>query len=308
MSVAILFNQKESAEWFEKLQALLPETKVEVYPAIEHFDEVEFIATWKPHLGYVNEFPNLKVVQSVGAGIDHLLHTPIPSSTKICRIVDPALKQEMFEHVLACILSSMKKILPYYQAQKEKKWHPVAYQSINATTITVLGLGEIGKLVAEKLAILGFCVKGWSNSKKELDGIQSFAGKDELELAVKESHFVVNILPLTAETENILNADLFSSFSPKTVLINVGRGAHLVENELIDALNNGQISEAYLDVFREEPLPKNHVFWTMNQIYITPHIASVTNASTALNQVADNYKRMKRKQTLMNEVSLTRGY
>jgi glyoxylate/hydroxypyruvate reductase len=308
MSVLLIFNQKPSEEWQQKLSELLPETKVEVYPDVENPNDVEFIATWKPHVGYINEFPNLKVVQSVGAGIDHLLHTPIPENIKVTRIVDPALKQDMFEHVLACVMASMKKLMHYQQNQFDKKWEPTVYKSINETTITILGLGEIGKLVAEKLIAVGFKVKGWSNSKKEISGLSSFSGQSELKSALSDSDFIVNILPLTKETEGILNQHFFELCSDNTVLINVGRGAHLVEDDLLKAIEKSKIAEAYLDVFKEEPLPTTHPFWADKHVFATPHIASITNANTALQQVADNYGNMKSDKVLLNQVSLKRGY
>lgn len=308
MSVAIIFNQKPIDDWFDKLAELLPETKVEIYPEIENPNDVEFIVTWKPHVGYVNEFPNLKVVQSVGAGIDHLLHTPIPSTINITRIVDPALKHDMFEHVLTCVLTSIKNILPYYKAQLDKNWRPTSYKTIAETTVTILGLGEIGKDVAIKFVNLGFTVKGCSNSSKNIEGVESFSGLNELENAISQTDFIINILPLTAQTEGILNEQFFEFCSDDTVLINVGRGGHLVENDLLTAIKNNKIKEAYLDVFIEEPLPENHPFWTNSQVYVTPHIASMTNANTALEQVADNYKRMKNNETLLNQVSIERGY
>ncbi|WP_291047275.1 MULTISPECIES: 2-hydroxyacid dehydrogenase [unclassified Empedobacter] len=308
MSLALIFNQKSTEEWQRNLQELLPDTKVEVYPNISNLEDVEFIATWKPHKNYVAEFPNLKVVQSVGAGIDHLLHTKIPDSIKVTRIVDPALKQEMFEHVLACVMTSMKNLLTYYKDQVRKEWKPTIYQNIKETTITILGLGEIGKLVAEQFVALGFQVKGWSNSPKNINGVESFSGKEGLNAAISKTNFIVNILPLTDDTEGILNKDFFKECSVHAVLINVGRGAHLVEKDLLIAIEEKQIKEAYLDVFVEEPLPENHPFWTNENVYVTPHIASVTNATTALKQVADNYNRMKNNETLLNEVSLERGY
>lgn len=308
MSVALLFNQKPTEEWQRNLQKLLPETKVEVYPIISNPEDVEFIATWKPHKDYIKEFPNLKVVQSVGAGIDHLLHTEIPDSVKVTRIVDSALKQEMFEHVLACVMTSMKNLLTYHKDQLQQKWIPKNYTSIHETTITILGLGEIGKLVAERFVALGFRVKGWSNSQKNINGVETFVGKEGLNSAIANTDFIVNILPLTTETESILNYKFFNQCSKQTVLINVGRGAHLVEKDLLIAIDEKQIKEAYLDVFREEPLPENHPFWSNKNIYITPHIASVTNATTALQQVATNYKKLKNMETLENEVSLDKGY
>lgn len=308
MSVAILFQYKEIGDWFKNLKALLPDTKIEVYPDIENYEEVEFLVTWKPYQNYMNDFPNLKVVQSVGAGIDHLLHTPISDQVQVTRIVDPTLKQDMFEHVLSCVMAEMKNLLPYYKEQEQKVWNPQNYLSINQTTICILGLGEIGRLVAEKLVLLGFNVKGWSNSAKEINGVDAYFGENGLIEAVKNANFVVNILPLTETTRGILNVDLFNLFTIPTTLINVGRGGHLKDDDLIEAINNGQVKSAYLDVFHQEPLNEDHPFWLNKSIYITPHIASITNPETAILQVVDNYKRLKKNEVLQNIVDLKRGY
>lgn len=308
MSIAILFQHKEIGDWYDKLQALLPSTKVEVYPEIENFEEVEFLVTWKPYQNYIQDFPNLKVIQSVGAGIDHLLHTAIPKEVLITRIVDPTLKQDMFEHVLTCIMAEMKNILPYYKEQELIEWKPKPYLSIKETTVAVLGLGEIGGVVAEKLALLGFQVKGWSKSAKNIPGVIGFNGEKGLKEVVKDAHFVVNILPLTEDTIGILNADLFNQFTIPTTVINVGRGGHLNEDDLIPAITEGKVKAAYLDVFQQEPLPKEHGFWKNSSIYVTPHIASITNPETAILQVVDNYNRLRNNEIVLNQVDLVRGY
>ena len=308
MSIALLFNQKDTKEWEIKLRDLLPKTKIEVYPNIDNTEDVEFLITWKPHENYVNEFPNLKVVQSVGAGIDHLLHTPLDSKIKIARIVDENLKHDMFEHVLTCILASMKNF-PFYQIDKGNKiWEPKSYKSINKTEITILGLGEIGKFVAEKLYHLGFIVNGWSNSAKDLDNISSFYGENQFYKSVESADFIINLLPLTPVTENILNASFFNSCKPNSVLINVGRGRHLNEIDLLNALEMHQIKAAYLDVFTEEPLNETHPFWTNNKVFITPHVASLTNVNSAIHQIIDNYVKFKQGEKLNHEVDLKRGY
>lgn len=308
MSIAILFNQKSTEEWFNRLTDLLPNEKIEVYPAIENFSAVKFLITWKPHQDYINEFPNVKVVQSVGAGIDNLLHTKLPKDVVVTRIVDPALQQDMYEHVLSCILASMKNIIPYYNNQLENNWQPKNYLTIENSTITVLGLGEIGGFVAQKLDCLGFKVKGWSKSKKEIEGINTFYGEDGLENAINQTNFIVNILPLTNETQGILNESFLSKVSVSTVLINVGRGGHLVDEALVKAIDTNQIKEAYLDVFYQEPLSKSHPFWQHPSIYITPHIASITNPETAILQVVDNYRLLQEEKDLNFIVDLKRGY
>ena len=307
MSIAIVFNQKQTEEWENQLKELLPNELIEVYPAISNYEKVEFVSTWKPAPDVFIKFPNLKCIQSVGAGVDQLLGIELPTDVAVTRIVDQNLAQDMFEHVLTCIMNSMKNFSQYHNDQLEKIWNPKNYLSIKDTTVTILGLGQIGQLVASKLIQLGFKVKGWSNSFKSIDGVESFVGEEQLQGALTGTNFVVNILPLTSKTERILDHQLFQHLN-QAVLINVGRGKHLNEEDLLLAIEKRQIKEAYLDVFDVEPLPENQVFWNNESIYITPHIASITNPSTAILQVVENYKRLKKGEDLLNVVDLSKEY
>ncbi|WON92379.1 glyoxylate/hydroxypyruvate reductase A [Sphingobacterium sp. Lzh-3] len=308
MSIALLLNSARAEEWKAEIAKHLPEVKVEIYPEIENYEAIEFALCWKPDVNYYTHFPNLKVIQSGGAGIDHLFPNKIPAQLHVCRIIDPMLKSDMFEHILTCLMYAMKNFSAYTAGKKQQHWQPLVYKSNGETSVTILGLGEIGAYVAERLVQLGFQVKGWSSSPKELSGVVSFTGQEGLGSAVENSDFVVNILPLTDITRGILDRNLFNLCTRGTILINVGRGEHLVENELLEAIDKGQIAEAYLDVFHQEPLPKEHPFWSCSSIFITPHIASRTNISSSVQQVVDNYKRMIQGQALLNEVSLKKGY
>lgn len=308
MSIALMFNNKDPKEWQLEISRLLPETKVEVYPEIENFKDVDFLISWKPEKNYFTHYPNLNVIQSIGAGIDHLMPNTLPKHIKVARIIDPMLKEDMFEYVLTCLLSSMKNIPSYFENKQQKTWSPLKYSSIYETCVTILGLGEIGSFVAMKLVDLGFNVKGWSNSVKSLKNVESYKGNDELHLAVNDADFVVNILPLTNLTEGILNKKLFENCKKGSVLINVGRGEHLIESDLLEFIENKRFSESYLDVFSQEPLPIDHPFWKCNRIFITPHTASMTNIKSSVQQIVENYERMKQKKDLLNEVSLKRGY
>ncbi|WP_312336887.1 glyoxylate/hydroxypyruvate reductase A [Sphingobacterium sp.] len=308
MSIALILNRARAEEWKVEINKYLPEIKVEIFPEIENYDTVEFALCWKPEIDYYTHFPNLKVIQSGGAGIDHLFPKDIPSHLHICRIIDPMLKSDMFEHVLTCLMHSMKKFSAYIKGQEKKHWRPLLYKSIGETKVTILGLGEIGGYVAERLAQLEFKVNGWSSSPKNLQGVSSFTGMDELSAAVEDADFVVNVLPLTDATKGILNHSLFNMCREEAVLVNVGRGEHLVENDLLDAIAEKQIAEAYLDVFHQEPLPQDHPFWDCPPIVITPHVASRTNIGSSVLQVVDNYRRMTDGRPLLNEVSLKKGY
>lgn len=308
MSIALILNSVRAEEWKSEINKHLPEIKVEIYPEIENYNEVEFALCWKPIRGYHTHFPNLKVIQSGGAGIDHLLPGTIPPHIHTCRIIDPMLKSDMFEHVLTCLLHSMKNFSAYTAHKETAHWQPLVYRSIGQTRLTILGLGEIGSHVAEGLIQLGFNVNGWSNSDKKMDGLSSFTGMDGLYAAVENTDFIINVLPLTDATSGILNRRLFNQCPRGTVLINVGRGDHLVEDDLLEAIDKGQIAGAYLDVFHQEPLSQDHPFWECASIFISPHVASRTNIGSSVIQVVDNYRRMKEGLPLLNEVSLEKGY
>ncbi|WP_437919962.1 2-hydroxyacid dehydrogenase [Sphingobacterium sp. LRF_L2] len=308
MSIALIFSNRDPQNWQVEISKFLPETKVEIYPEIENFDEVEFIVSWKPHVDYFADFPNLKVIQSSGAGIDHLLPESLPKHIRVCRIVDPKLKSDMFEHVLACLMHAIKNFSAYTVDKIKKEWNPQRYKTIEETEVTILGLGELGKYVAEGLVKLGFRVKGWSNSKKDIADVTSFAGLEELKSAIDDTDFIVNILPLTESTAGILNKDFFKLCRSGTVLINVGRGGHVVEDDLQEAIESKHIKGAYLDVFNLEPLPEDHIFWKCENIFITPHVASMTNVVSSVQQVVENYTRMIDEGPLLNEVSLEKGY
>jgi glyoxylate/hydroxypyruvate reductase A len=309
MSIAIIFNHKDPAPWKKELEKNLPDTLVEIFPDITDKQQVEFILCWKPMPGLLAEFPEVKVIQSVGASADHILNTQrLKPEVIISRIVDQNLSIDMFEYLLAIILVKLKNMEQYAADKKNKVWKPAAYKGIADTTITVLGLGQIGGYVGQKLAQMNFNVKGWSASEKSIDGITSFHGPEGFQEAVKEADFLINLLPLTTETKDIIGYNSLTLLRKGATLINAGRGEHLVEKDLIDLLDAEHLSTAYLDVFRTEPLPDHHPFWQHPKIFITPHIASITKIHSAALLVADNYKRLSNKQQLLYTVLPNKGY
>jgi glyoxylate/hydroxypyruvate reductase A len=309
MSILIIFENKDSGPWEKILKEKLPNTLIEVYPKVKDSSTVNFVICWKPKNNVLSKFPNVKVIQSVGASIDHITNSQkISNSTIISRIVDKQLSIDMWEFLVAVVLSEIKNLPDYANQQKLKIWKQHQYQSIKNTTIAILGLGEIGGLVAENFANLGFKVKGWSSSKKEISNVHSFSGEHEFDDFLENSNFLINLLPLTKQTEGILNEKILQKLTTGTFLINVGRGEHLIDKDLIKLLDSSHLSGALLDVFHEEPLPKNHPFWTHPKIKITPHIASLTNVESVINQVIENYQRFINNQELLHTVSIQKGY
>ena len=308
MSILLIFENKNVEPWEKALKEKLPNTTIEVYPNIKDKDVVDFVICWKPIKNVFEQFPNIKVIQSVGAAVDHITSTQTINNSTITRIVDERLSNDMWEFLLAIVLSELKNTRTYLKQQAQNAWKQQDYRTINDMTISILGLGKIGGYVAEKFAQIGFKVKGWSNSKKQISKVTSYDGENEFDSFLNNSNFLINLLPLTDQTKGILNKKTFRKLPKDSFLINVGRGEHLVEDDLINSLDDSKLSGAFLDVFLNEPLPKEHPFWKHAKIQITPHVASLTNVATSIEQITENYNRFLKKEKLLNVVSLKKGY
>jgi glyoxylate/hydroxypyruvate reductase len=309
MSIVLIFNNKDPKPWVQSLKKKLPKTAISVYPEVTNPEAVTFVVCWKADKNVLKKFPNLAVIQSVGASIDHITRNQTVHKNQIVtRIVDDNLSNDMWEFLLAAVMSNLKNMDLYSRQKSEKKWQQTGYHSLKHTTISIIGLGQIGALVAEKFAALGFVVKGWSTSPKNISNVACYAGQDELNTFLNDTDFLINILPLTAATENFLDKTVLKQIKKGGFLINVGRGEHLVEQDLVELLEVGHLSGALLDVFRVEPLPQDHVFWTLPKIQITPHVASLTNVASATTQIAENYKNFKSGKVLQHVVSIEKGY
>jgi glyoxylate/hydroxypyruvate reductase A len=242
----------------------------------------------------------------MGAGVDHILSDQsIPSHIPIVRIVDEKLTYSMTNYALMGILNYHRQIFRYQINQKMKIWD-MSNPEIDIH-VGVMGVGALGGDLVDKLLYMDIPVSGYGNSTKSGLNYPYYFG-DQLNDFLDQVNVIVCMLPLTPQTENILNIRLFENCKKGTYLINVARGRHLVEEDLLEALDKGYLSGALLDVYRKEPLPKEHPFWERNEITITPHIASVTNPDAAAPQIIDNYKRLKNSQPLINQINLTLGY
>jgi len=309
MSIILLFENKDVIPWKKALEEKLPFATIEVYPNIKDKETVDFVICWKPQTDVFKHFPNIKVIQSIGASIDHITNSQTLHKDQILtRIVDKKLSEDMWEFLLTLVLSELKTKRTYIAQQRDKVWRQHPYTSITNTTVSILGLGQIGSHVARKFADIGFKVKGWSNSTKHIPKIKSYSGKNEFHAFLKSSDFLINLLPLTTETEGILNKNTFQKLPKSAFIINVGRGEHLIEEDLIEQLSTSMLSGAFLDVFREEPSPEEPPFWNHPKIEITSHVASLTNVQTATGQIVENYSRFLKNEELLNTVSLNKGY
>lgn len=306
MSLLIISPNRDPGAWVEALKKEALELEVETYPDVREPEAVEFVLSWKHPHGVFKQFPNLKVISSIGAGIDHIISDPeIPSHIRITRVVDRQLTEDMSIFMLSLVLEHLRNLSFHHCS---RSWESKMYQRPGELQVGIMGMGVLGTAVAKRLKMNGFQVAGWSKTSKELPDINNFHSEEQLPAFLKNSNILVCLLPLTSETENILSKELFEKLPKNAYLINVARGKHLVENDLLEAIENGRLAGASLDVFREEPLPRDHAFWDHPKIKITPHIASITSPSSVAPQIIENYRNMKNQRSLSNKVSRETEY
>ncbi|MEX2476795.1 MAG: glyoxylate/hydroxypyruvate reductase A [Gracilimonas sp.] len=309
MSLLLVAKKRDFTSLKEALLEKDPNLDVEIWPRVENKERVQFAVCWNHPNEVLGNYPNLKAVSSLGAGVNHLLEDEsLSSDIPICRLITGSLQEQMAEYVLNAITNYRLHIDQYREQKKKGIWEQKSSIPKKYSAVGIMGLGEMGTNVSTLLSKHGYPVFGWSRSKKNIDGVTSFAGKDQLENFLSETNILVNLLPLTDETESILDLDLFKKLKKPAYLINVGRGNHLVEEDLIYAFDMDLLKGACLDVFEEEPLPQNHSFWNRKQIMITPHIAAITPAKEAAEVLVENYKRAMSGMNLMYEVDREKGY
>ena len=309
MAVVLRVVPARAQWWLETMQGLLPELECRLWDDAGDPAEIEYAVVWKPPPGGLKAFPNLKCIVSIGAGVDHVFADPeLPPGVPIIRTVGPGLRQRMGEYVCLHVLR-FHRDLPHSQAsQATQSWDPRIVPPAPDRRVGVMGLGNMGRFCAEALAFLGFDTAGWSKSLKIIPGIDCFDGAAGMDAFLGRSEILVNLLPLTPETDGILSRELFAGLPRGACLINAGRGEHLVEEDLIAALDSGQIGGATLDVFRTEPLPRGHPFWTHPKILVTPHTASLIDPLAGGKLIAENLRRFIRGEPVPDMVDLAKGY
>jgi len=309
MSISIICTNKDAQPWVAALQQLDAKLDLQVWPNDTRKADVEFALCWNHPEGSLQDYPNLRCICSMGAGIDHLLNDALfPKDIPLVRIVDPFLAQSMFEYIATAVLHYFRDFDRYKIQQQKKIWQPLPPKSITQATVGIMGLGKLGEYAATKLSAMGFRVLGWSRSKKSINGVTCYTGNEQLGEFLAQANTLVCLLPLTSATRGILNTELFNQLPIGACLVNVARGEHLVDADLLSSLDSGQLRGACLDVFKEEPLPPAHPFWQHPQIQLTPHCSSITDPVSVAPQVLKNYRRMKNTLPLLNQVDPFRGY
>lgn len=309
MPLSLICPTKDPAPWVAAIKAIAPEIDLRIWPEDNNKADITFALVWAQPQGIFSQYPNLRVISSMGAGVDNLLQdTSIPQQATVVRMVDPRLVSQMGDYVLAAVLNHVRQFPDYSRYQQQQQWQPLRPRNVDEVTVGVMGIGQIGSAVATRLSQAGFQVVGWSRSPKTLANVRVSVGQQQLPDFLAASKILVCLLPLTAETENILSTTTLRQLPKGAYVINVARGNHLMETDLLSLLDNNHLAGACLDVFRQEPLPPGHPFWSHPKITITPHIASLTDPVSVAPQIVDNYRRMLAGQPLLNQVDTQRGY
>lgn len=305
----IFYSPINPAElWGPELKKHIPDLDFRVWDEPGDPAEIDMALCWKPPLGGLAKFPNLKIIFSMAAGVDHLFYDPDLPDVPVVRMVEPSLTAGVAEYIVLHVMRHHKDQLRFAEQQRAKVWEEYFAPPAWTRRVGILGLGVLGGTAAGMLKGIGFQLAGWSRSPKQVDGVESFHGPDQLGDLVARSDILVSILPKTPETEDVLNAALFAKMPKGASLINCGRGNQLVEQDLLDALESGQVSQATLDVFREEPLPAGDPFWSHPKITVTPHSGGDPFPETAAKAVAENIMRFRNGEPLPNIAHPEDGY
>jgi len=308
MSILLISKTRDMKPFRDALLDLDNNLDVDIWPGIKSNERVNFAVAWNHPKNQFSNFPNLRVISSLGAGVDHLLDDEsIGKHVVLTRVVAPKLTEQMCDYATMTILNMIRHTQKYTYQQEKAEWNPINHFSKENLNIGIMGLGQLGKRVAMRLINNGFKVSGWSKSEKSIPEVRTFKDK-ELDSFLATTNVLVCLLPLTSDTEGILDLNIFKNLAKPSFLLNVARGEHLVEEDLIYALDMNLLNHATLDVFQKEPLPDSHPFWGRDRITITPHIASLTDPAESAELILDNYKRMLSGQKLLNTVDLDKEY
>jgi glyoxylate/hydroxypyruvate reductase len=312
MSIVLIgdFSAATYETWRARLAPHMPPSETLVLaPHVTDKSAVDVALAANPPWGQLATYPNLRFVQSLWAGVDGLLGDPaLPRNITLARLVDPAMAQSMAEGAIAAVLYLHRQFPAYLQQQASHTWRQQPQPVAAHRKVSVLGFGKMGEPVARGLADLGFQVRAWGQNPRIDTGVAYYSGEAGLQEVLAETQILINLLPLTAATTGILNADLFSRLPAGAALINLGRGGHLKDDDLLAALQKRHLSHAVLDVFHQEPLPADHPFWAHPQVTVLPHVAATTDPESAGPIALQNVAAFRAGRPLVGLVSVARGY
>ena len=315
MSAFLIVTPTWDAEpWGKALQKVAPKLDIRLWPNVGHVEDIAYAAAWLPPPDELKRFPNLKVIFSLGAGVDAILGDPtLPSGIPIVRVNDADLTNRMSEYVMQHVLMHHRQQRRIDENQRNKIWDQFPQHAASAMTVGIMGMGVLGADAARKLSIMGFNVVGWSRNAKHIEGVKSFAGSSEFDQFLGETDILVSLLPATADTDGIINRALISKLSRRgpfgaPIVINAGRGRAQVEDDILACLDSGELYAATLDVFRKEPLSIESRLWSHPRVTLTPHMAADSDPETICRYVYAQIERFERGEALVNVVDRLNGY
>jgi len=306
MKITFCCTDTKAEPWLQGLQAAMPQAHLSVWqPGAPVAD---YAVVWAPPQQFMDEQRGIRALFNIGAGVDGLLQRRLPPGALVVRLDDAGMAVQMAEYVCHAVIRHFREFDQYEASMRAGQWAYRKPRLRQDLPVGVMGLGVLGERVAKALAQFEFPVNGWSRSPKAIDGIRTFSGQDGFHDFLAASRVLVNLLPLTPDTQNILNRDTLSRLQPGGYLINVARGAHLVEDDLLALLDSGHLAGATLDVFRTEPLPAGHPFWTHPRIVATPHTSARTLRDESIAQIAGKIGALQRGEAIAGVVDPGRGY
>ena len=313
MRILFYMTHADAAAWLHDFARALPDADLREWQP-DDTEQADFAVVWRPPREMLAGRDDLRAIFNLGAGVDAILaleHAQpgtLPRNAQLIRLEDSGMAPQMAEYVTHAVLRYLRRFDEYQLLQGERRWQVLEPHPRETFTVGVLGLGVLGAYVAQTLAAFGLPVRGYSRGARDVGGVRTFAGEAQLDAFLDGVKVLVNLLPHTQETADVLNARTFSKLAHGAYLINVARGGHLVEQDLLDALASGQLAAATLDVFRDEPLPPDHLFWQEPRITITPHVSALTLREESVAQVARKIIALTRGDTVGGVVNLERGY
>jgi glyoxylate/hydroxypyruvate reductase A len=315
MALLYLLNNWDADLWAQTMRRQGPDLDIRVWPKeTGRIEDITYAVAWLPPANVLKSLPNLKVIFSLGAGVDAILKDPtLPDGVPIARVIDPDLTMRMSEYVVMHVLMHHRQQRRLDESQRNRIWDSFPTHAASALTVGIMGLGVMGSDSARKLAIMGFKVVGWSRTRKAIPDVECFAGPEEFDSFLQRTDILVCLLPHTPETTGIINRDLIRKLSSKgplggPVLINAGRGKQQVESDILAALDAGELHAATLDVFETEPLPQDSAFWNHPKVTVTPHVAADSDPDTITAYVLGQIRRHQNGLPVENIIDRKRGY
>ncbi len=295
-------------QWKTLFAEQAPEIEWRAWPDIGDPRDIRYLAAWQAPDDLDTLLPNLQVLFALSAGVDQLDLGRLPASLPVVRLLDPGITQGMCEYASFAVLGLHRDLLRYRQQQVEKRWQAHRLVPAPKRRVGVMGLGLQARQILASLQPYGFALSGWARSRHRIPGVDCFAGTEQLPAFLGQCDILLCVLPLTEQTQGILDRQLFQHLPKGAALVNMGRGGHLVEADLLDALASGQLSAAVLDVLQQEPAESDHPFWHHPQILLTPHIAAMTQPESAFGVLLENIRRHQRGETMLGQIDRKQGY